>query len=69
LISLVALVYLIYHGILVMTAAGDEAQYKKWLKGIQFAAIALIGVGLSWLIISFIFYIIGGLISQNFGAV
>jgi hypothetical protein len=29
LISLVALVYLIYHGILVMTAAGDEAQYKK----------------------------------------
>jgi len=29
LVSLVALIYLIYHGVLVLTAAGDETQYKK----------------------------------------
>jgi len=62
LVSLVALVYLIFHGILVLTAAGDEAQYKKWLKGIQFAAIALWWIGLSRLIVSFIFYIIDWMI-------
>lgn len=32
LVSLVALIYLIYHGVLVLTAAGDETQYKKGLK-------------------------------------
>lgn len=63
LVSLVALIYLIYHGVLVLTAAGDEAQYKKWLKGIQFATIAMGGIGLSRLIVSFIFYVIDGMIS------
>lgn len=58
LVSLVALIYLIYHGVLVLTAAGDETQYKKGLKWVQFAAIAMAWIGLSRLIVSFIFYII-----------
>ncbi len=58
LVSLVALVYLIYHGFLIVTASGDDTQYKKGLKGIKFAAIALVGIGLSWLIVSLIFRLI-----------
>lgn len=58
LISLVALIYLIYHGFLMVTAVGDDAQYKKGMKGLRYAAVALAWVGLSWFIISFIFRII-----------
>ena len=58
LLSLVALVYLIYNGFLMVTAAGDDAQYKKGLKSIKYAAIAIAGIGLSWLIVSFIFRLI-----------
>ncbi|MFZ2150869.1 MAG: pilin [Candidatus Absconditicoccaceae bacterium] len=58
LVSVIALVYLIYHGFLMVTAAGDDTQYKKGMKGLKFAAIALVGIGLSWLVISFIFWII-----------
>lgn len=57
-VSLVALIYLIYHGFLILTATGDETQYKKGLKGIKFAAIAIAGIGMSWLIVSAIFWLI-----------
>lgn len=55
---LVALVYLLAHGFMIVTAAGDDAKYKKGLKGVKTAAIALIGIGVSFFIVSFIFYII-----------
>jgi len=58
LISLVALIYLLVHGFIILTAAWDEAKYKKWLKWIKYATIALLGVWLSRLIISLIFRII-----------
>jgi hypothetical protein len=57
-VALVALVYLIYHGFLILTAAGDDTQYKNWLKWVKFAAIAMAGIGLSWLIVSAIFWLI-----------
>lgn len=57
-VALVALVYLIYHGFLIVTASGDDTQYKKGLKGIKFAAIAIVGIGLSWLIVSGVFRLI-----------
>ncbi len=57
-VGLVALVYLIYHWFLILTAAGDETQYKKWLKGIKFAAIAMVGIWASRLIVSGIFRLI-----------
>jgi hypothetical protein len=56
LLGLVALIYLIYNGFLILTAAGDEAQYKKGLQSVKYAAIALAGIGASWLIVSLIFY-------------
>ena len=55
LLSLVALVYLIYNGFLILTAAGDDTQYKKGLKSIKNALVAIAGIGASWLIVSVIF--------------
>jgi len=57
-LGLVALVYLIYHGFLILTASGDDTQYKKGLKGIKFAAIAIAGIGASRIIVSGIFRLI-----------
>lgn len=67
LLSLIALVYIIYHGFIILTAAGDDTQYKKWLKWIKFATIAIWWIWLSWIIVSFIFYVIDGMINW-FGA-
>lgn len=58
-IGVVALVYLVYHGFLMVTAAGDEAQFKKWAKALRSAIIAIVWVGLSALIVNFIFYLVG----------
>lgn len=57
-LALVALVYLLYHGFLILTAAGDDTQYKKGLSGIKYAAIAIAGIGASWLVVSAIFWLI-----------
>lgn len=57
-LALVALLYLIYHGFLILTAAGDDAQYKKGVWGVKYAAIAMAGIGASWIIISAIFWLL-----------
>lgn len=57
-VALIALVYLIYHGFLMVTASGDDTQYKQWLKGIKFATIAIVGIWTSWLIVSLIFWLL-----------
>ena len=57
-LALVALLYLIYHGFLILTAAGDDTQYKKGLWGVKYAAIAIAGIGASRIIISAIFWLI-----------
>ncbi len=56
--AFIALLYLLYHGFLMLTAMGDENQYKKGFKGLKTAGIALAGMGLSWLIVSLILYIL-----------
>ena len=61
LLSLVALIYLILHGFMMITAGGDDTKYKQWLDGIKHAAVAIAGIWLSWFIISFIFWIIKNL--------
>lgn len=58
LLSLVALIYIIYHGIMIMTAAWDDAKYKEWLKWVKFAAIALVWIWLSRVLVSSIFWVI-----------
>ena len=58
LLAFIALVYLMYHWFIMLTAAGNEEKYSEGLQWIKYAAIALAGIGLSWLVISLIFYII-----------
>jgi len=60
LLSLIALVVLLYGGFNMVTAAGDEAKYKKGFKILQQAAVGLAIIGLSWIIVSAIFWIISG---------
>ncbi|MFA7717457.1 MAG: hypothetical protein WC875_01975 [Candidatus Absconditabacterales bacterium] len=61
LLALIALILLIWGGFQMVTAAGDETKYKKGFKILQQAAIGLIFIGASWLIISLIFRIIQNL--------
>jgi len=58
LLFLIALVYLIFNGFLILTAGGDDTQYKKGLKSIKNALIAIAGIGASRLIVSAIFRLI-----------
>ena len=48
-----------------VTAAGDETKYKEGFKVLKQAAIGLAVIGLSWLIVSFIFLLIGGTAENN----
>lgn len=58
LIGLVALIYLLFHGFLVLTAGAKEDQYDKWIQWIKYAAIALLGIGLAWLFLSLVFWLL-----------
>ena len=57
-LSLVALIYLIIHWFMILTAAWDDSKVKKWLKGVKNAFIAIAWIWLSWIIISFILRLI-----------
>ena len=58
LLSVVAIIYLLIHGYIVLTAGGDDSKVKKWLKWIKNAFIAIAWIALSWIIISFILRVI-----------
>jgi len=60
LLSLIALVILLYGWFKMVTAAGDETKYKEWFKILKQAAIWLAIIGLSWFIVSIIFWVIKG---------
>lgn len=60
LLSLIALGMALYGGFQMVTAAGDDGKYKSGFKVLKQAAIGLIVVGFSWIIVSSIFWIIGG---------
>ena len=55
---LIALIYLIIHWFMILTAAGDDSKQKKWLKWVKLAFIALAWIWLSWIIVSFILWLI-----------
>ena len=57
LLGVVSLIYLLYHGFLIMITGDME----KGMKGIKNAAIALFGIWMSWLIISLILRLIENL--------
>lgn len=65
LLSLIALVVCLYGGFSMVTAAGDEAKYKSGFKILQQAAVGLAIIGLSWIIVSAIFRVIGGAATGN----
>ena len=54
----IALIYLIIHGFIILTAAWDDSKVKKWLKWIKNAFIAITWIWLSWIIIRFILRLI-----------
>lgn len=57
-IGLIALVYLLYNGFLMLTAAGDDAQFKKGAKAVRTTTLALVGMWVSALIVNAIFYFV-----------
>ena len=60
-LAFVALVYMLYNWFLVLTSGSDSKTADKWKKWISTAAIALAWIGLSWLIISAILWLINGI--------
>ena len=58
-LALIALVVLLWGGFQMVTAAGDDAKYKKGFKILQQAAIGLVFIGVSWLLVSVIFWLLG----------
>ena len=58
-LALIALVILLWGGFQMVTAAGEDAKYKKGFKILQQAAIGLVFIGVSWLIVSVIFWLLG----------
>lgn len=55
---LAALVYLLYHWFLAITAWWDDEKLKKWIWWIKFALIAVFGIAIAWFGISIIFWLI-----------
>jgi len=60
-LATIALVVCLYGGFLMVTAAGDEKKYQKWLGVLKYAAIGLAIIGLSWMIVSVIFWFVNTL--------
>jgi hypothetical protein len=60
-LATVALVICLYAGFLMVTSAGDEAKYKKGMDILKRAGIGLIIIGLAWLIVSVVFWLIGNM--------
>ena len=59
LLSLIALVVVLYGGFKMVTAAGDEAKYKEGFKVLKQAGVWLAVIWLAWFVVSIIFWIIG----------
>lgn len=57
-LTLIALVYILYHGFLMVTAAWDDWKYKKWFQWLRIGIIAIATIWVSWFIISLIFAVI-----------
>lgn len=64
-LATVALVICLYGGFLMVTAAGDAKKYEKGLEVLKYAGIGLAIIGLSWMIVSVIFWFVGNLSWDN----
>jgi len=57
-LATIAVAICLYAGFLMVTSAGDEKKYQKWFTVLKYAAIGLVIVWLSWIIVSAIFWFI-----------
>ena len=57
-LATIALVICLYGWFKMITSAGDDNKYKEWGKVLKNAAIGLAIIGLSWMIVSIIFWFI-----------
>ena len=57
-LGIITVIVLLYGGFEMVTAAGDDAQYKKWFKVLKQAAIGLVFIWLAWLFVMLIFAIV-----------
>ena len=55
---LIALILCLWWGFQMLTAAGDDGKVKTWTKILKHAAIWLVVIWLSWILVSFIFRLI-----------
>ena len=60
-LATIALVICLYAGFLMVTAAGDDTKYKKGLDILKKSGIGLIVIGLSWMIVSLVMWVIGNM--------
>jgi hypothetical protein len=59
LLALIALGVLLYGGFQMVTAAGDDGRYKAGFTILKQAAIGLAFIALAWIVVRFIFFVIG----------
>lgn len=64
-LATVALVFCLYGWFLMVTSAGDEKKYSSGLNVLKYAGIGLAIIGLSWMIVSVIFWFVGTLWGGN----
>ncbi len=57
-LALIALVVCLWGGFQMVTAAGDDAKYKKGMGILKQAAIGLVIIGVAWMFVSLIFWLI-----------
>jgi hypothetical protein len=50
--GLIALLYLLYHGFMAVTAGTDEDQLKKGMEGVKYAGMAIIWIAVAWFVVS-----------------
>ena len=60
-LALIALIICLWGGFQMVTAAGDDGKYKKGMGILKQAAIGLIIIGVSWLFVSVIFWVVWSL--------
>lgn len=58
-LGLIALIMLLYGGFKIVTWGSDEAKYQEGVKTLKNAAIGIGFIGLSWFLVTFIFFVFG----------